>query len=304
MSLKCRNSSCCNKEVFKDSTVCSWWTHGFYLSTDECLKNGDKKCFYCEQLRGQYCGKKSLTYENQEEFVPIVVPQGYSEKDFPHPDQSKWKFYWNIFVKTAQQEYNVKLGDCVRMKEIGSDKVSLSHLVRVNYIIIDDSEEIWISGYRILQSEEISAKIPKNDFVIANCNMKEKFPNQLFLTEKELYYSLKYFEVTEIVACVWYKEYEVNHHIREFREDRIYPVVFNYCPALEKIELIEFPDWKLCKYQFVQENKPYHYDGFITTHPYERRNFPVRGFDRGLEADKIIGGILDSCGELMFLVKW
>ena len=249
---KCYNPSCnmkvCTpKDMKKFCAKCSLWEHAFYMSTNDCKRNGDMRCFYCEQIR-HLRGCRSMRYQNQEELAPIVVRKGDSVKDFPHPDQRKWKFYWNKFMKTTKDERcNVKLGDCIRIKE---RKGTFSYLVRVNYIIVDGSDETWISGYRIidLHSKEIN-KIPKDDFVVDNRDFRKVFPNQQFFTKETSYYSLKFFEVIELVACVWYKEYYDS--LRGFPEESIFPAVFNYYTDTKEIEFIEIPDWRVCEYEFI-----------------------------------------------------
>lgn len=251
---KCYNPSCRNrvdtpKEKKQFCPRCALWEHPFSLAINDCLKNGDQNCFYCEQLR-KLRGCKSMKYQNLDTLNPITIRRGESAADYPDRDQSSWQFYWNKFIKTSKLRFNIKLGDCLRIKE---KKARLTYLIRVNYLFVDGKGETWISGYKILDvdSKEVS-KFGKDDFEEDNRNYKKMFPTQKFLTKETSYYSLDQFEVLEVVCCVWYKEYY--GPVRGFSEKNIFPFVFNCYPENNEIEFVDIPDWRVCKYEFIEKD--------------------------------------------------
>lgn len=254
---KCYNPNCPNrvdtpKELKRFCTSCIWWEHPFHLAIHDCQKDGNFNCFFCEQLK-QCRGRKSMTYQNLETMPPIELFRGEDPSDYPDPDQSQWKFHWNKFIKTNKSMHNVKLGDCLRIKQKNG---KMNYLIRVNYLFVDGKNKTWVMGYQILDmnSKEIH-KFSKEDFEVDNRNMKKVFPTQKFLMRDILYYSLDQFEITEVICVVWYKEYYES--VRGFPEDRIYPFVFNYYTNddMYEIEFVAIPDWRVCKYEFIEKTE-------------------------------------------------
>lgn len=252
---KCYNPSCAKrvktpKDLKHFCTRCAWWEHPFYLSVNDCKKDGNMNCFFCLQLK-RCRGCKSIRYQNLEPMNPIVLKKGEKPVDYPDPNQTEWKFYWNKFIRTSKCKFNIKLGDCLRIKE---KKGKFNYLIRVNYLFVDGKNEVWVMGYRILDfhSKEISI-ISTEDFEVDNRNFKKVFPTQKFLTGEISYYSLDQFEVIEVVCCVWYKQYYGT--VRGFREGNIFPYCFNYYFEEREIEIIEIPDWRVCEYELIEKKE-------------------------------------------------
>lgn len=259
---KCYNPNCTNqvetrKKLKRFCTRCSWWEHPFHLAINDCLKDGDFNCFFCEKLK-KCCGRQDKTYQNLEPIPAIRLVRGENPDDYPDPDQTQWKFYWNKFIRTSKSVHNIKLGDCLRIRE---KKGKFSYLIRVNYLFMDGKKHTWVMGYQILDmsSREIQKFIQKGskeDFEVDNRNFKKVFPTQKFLTKESAYYSLDQFDVVEVICVIWYKEYY--ELVRGFPEDRIYPFVFNYYAndqGIQEIEFVAYPDWRVCKYEFFEKKE-------------------------------------------------
>lgn len=251
---KCYNPKC--KIILNQDNVdkkefcpkCKFWQHPYHLSIDDCLKDGDMNCFYCDQLV-KCTGIKDISYENLEQIDDDDESDINNTIDDPQGSPDEWEFYWNIRIDlkkkspvspskkgrpkaklSSSSKYNLKLGDVIEI--LNKKDLKTKAIIQVFYLFKDSNGTIFVSAEELWTLQDLyqeskdgkKCNIKNGQFVSDGIDFKERCPNQLFYSGEKAYYSLEIYSVIQSLAVVHYKSYF--NPIRGFEDPNIRPIIF------------------------------------------------------------------------------
>jgi hypothetical protein len=207
----------------------------------------------CKQLERKTAPKQNLTYKNTEDLSGVTIGADnnpdFVKTDIPKGDYRNWTFYWNHHYCKDGKDMNIKLGDCVYVKQVKGNNWDM---IRVQYLIDDEERKTWFCGYLLFSEHQI----PKISKVGINNTHKVNYPNQKFTIPGNGWAPLN--SIVGTCCCLFLKDYRSGRPLG-FKKQDTYPIIYNFnwdktLSTKQKeraVTQIGVPDYGACKKKLV-----------------------------------------------------